>query len=167
MPDFKKIINPRQTALISCRAETDILGKKTTKDNLITVDWHTPLSFEPMMYGFAITKKRFSYELVNKSGVFAVNFMPALLEKYVLFCGRHSGKHMDKFSETELSIEECEKIDCCKVREAIATLECEVINEIQTGDHVFFIGKVVYAELKKGGKRVFHVIDDEFTTTFK
>ena len=165
MSDFKKIINPRQTVLVSCRAETTLLGRELEKHNLIAVDWHLPLSFEPMMYGFAVTKKRFSYELVHTSGVFCINFMPSSLEKDVLFCGRNTGKHIDKFKETGLSIEECEKIDCCRVKEAAAFLECEVVEEVETGDHVFFVGKVVNSSLKKEAKRVFHIIDDEFTTT--
>jgi len=167
MTDFKRIINPRQTVLISTRSESEIIGKKSLKNNLIAVDWHTPLSFAPMMYGFAITKQRFSYELVHNSKVFVVNFMPTSLEKDVLLCGRRSGKHIDKFRETGLTVEEAEKIDCCKVKEAVATLECEVISEVETGDHVFFIGKVVHSELKKDTKRVFHIIDNEFTTTIK
>ena len=141
------------------------IARKQLKDNLIAVDWHTPLSFEPMIYGFAVTKKRFSHNLIRDSRVFVVNFMPSSLAKDVLFCGRNSGRHTDKFKETGLSIEEAEKIDCCKVKEAAATLECEVIDEIETGDHIFFIGKVIKAELKKEAKRTFHVIDDEFTTT--
>jgi len=167
MAEFRKIINPRQTVLVSCRAEAEILGKETVKNNLITLDWHIPLSFDPELYGIAVGKTRFSCELIQKSGVFCINFMPYSLAKEVLFCGRISGKHTDKFKESGLSMEECEKIDCGRVAEAAAFLECEIVEEVETGDHAFFIGRVVNSGVKKHAKRLLHLSKDEFTTSEK
>jgi len=151
------LTNPRQTILLSCRWQG--------KDNIMTLDWHTPLSFEPMMYAVAIGKTRFSAEMVRKSGVFAVNFMPAEFEKEILFCGTKTGKNIDKFKETGLEKEEAETIDCPRIRQALAYMECKVEKEIEVGDHILFIAKVTKAELKKRGKRLFHLFEDKFTTT--
>lgn len=161
------IFNPRQTVLVSCRGLTKDMfsGKEEHKDNIIVLDWHMPLSFEPFLYGIAIGKTRFSLELIRESKVFAVNFMPLHLKDDVIFCGRNSGQHIDKFKETNLLKEECEKIDCPKIKQALAHLECEIINEIETGDHILFIGKVVHEDEKETGKRIFHTEDDDFTTT--
>ncbi len=149
--------NPRQTVLLTVRADG--------KDNIITLDWHTPLSFGPMMYGVCIGKTRYSLELVRKSKVFVVNFMGKEFEKEVLFCGRHSGRSFDKFKETSLEKEESETINCPRIRQALGYLECEVEREVETGDHIFFIAKVKKAELKRKGKRLFHMFADNFTTT--
>ena len=160
-----QIAAPRQTVLITCRSHIKVLTKEVVKDNIITIDWHMPTSFNPELYAISIGKTRFSMELIRKSRAFVVNFMPYSLKDKVLMCGRVSGKHVDKFKETGLTKAEAEKLDCPRIKEALAWLECEVINEIETGDHIIFIGKVVKSELMKKDKRVFHIEGDNFTTT--
>lgn len=159
------IANPRQTILVSCEAEAEIVGKKALKKNIMTLDWHMPLSFEPPMYAIAVGKARFSCGLIQKSRCFAVNFMPESMKKEVLFCGRNTGQFMDKFKASGLAEEECEEIHCPRIKEALAWLECEVVEEVETGDHITFIGKVVHMSVKKEGKRLFHKGKDDFTTT--
>ena len=166
MATFSDIINPMQTVLVSCRGNAKLVGKNVSKDNLITVDWHTMININPFLYGVSIGKTRFSHGLITESGVFCVNFMPMTTEKAVLYCGRNSGDFNDKFAKTGLSKIECEKIDCCRVQEGVAVLECEVVETIDFSDHTFFIGKVVYSESKdKVAKRLFHLKNDGFTTT--
>lgn len=153
------LTNPRQTVLVTCRYEG--------KDNMITLDWHMPLSFYPMMYAISVGKTRYSLELIRQSGCFVVNFMSKEFEKEVLFCGRHSGKKKDKFKETGLTKEEAEKINCPRMKEALGFLECKVVREIEAGDHLLLMADVVHSGLKKRGKRLFHLWGDKFTTTEK
>jgi len=162
---MSSITNPRQTVLITSREEMTILGKEQAKDNVFTIDWHMPTSFKPLLYAISVGKSRFTCEMIKKSKVFVVNFIPLSLKKEALFCGRHSGEHIDKFRETGLTKEEADSIDCPRIKEAAAYLECEVINEIETGDHVIFIGKAVNSGHKRDEKRLFHLTKDGFTTT--
>ena len=158
------IVNPRQTVLITSKAEIDYFGKKIVKDNVLAIDWHTPLSFSPMMYAFSVSKNRFSYELIKKSKVFVVNFMPHKHEKAVLHCGRNSGRHSDKFAEAGLTKEKSNKVDCPRVKEALAHLECEVFQEIETGDHVLILANILDMEEKSEDKRIFHITGNDFGT---
>jgi len=167
------LTNPRQTILVTCRYKD--------KDNIITMDWHTPLSFNPMMYAIAIGKKRFSCGLIKNSNAFVVNFMSKDYEKEILFCGRNSGRdydastglsvnpeqrrRVDKFKETGFQKEEAEGIDCPRIKQVLGFLECKVVREVEVGDHILFIAKVVNSSLKKKGKRLFHLWGDKFTTT--
>lgn len=160
-----KLYGPRQAVLVTCRGKVEILGRVKEKDNIISVAWHTPLSVEPFMYAIAVGKTRFSLKLIKESGVFAVNFISKKMQEEVVYCGRHSGEHLDKFSETGLKKEECEKIDCPRLADALGYLECEVVDEIETGDHVLFIAKVINSKLEKEDKRLFHITGNEFTTT--
>jgi flavin reductase (DIM6/NTAB) family NADH-FMN oxidoreductase RutF len=153
------ITNPRQTILLTSRFKG--------QDNIMTLDWHTPLSFEPMMYAVSIGESRFSLNLVRHSKVFVVNFMSKDFEKEILFCGRHSGKDIDKFKETGLEKEEAETIDCPRIKQALGYLECKVVKEIEVGDHILFIARVTKAELRKKEKRLFHLFADKFTTTLE
>lgn len=162
------IYNPRQVVLVTSRAEADIIGKKQLKDDIITLSWHMPVSFDPAIYAVAIGKSKFSSKLIEKSGVFVVNFIPQTLEKQALFCGTHSGQHIDKFKESGLTREEAEKIDCPAVKEALACIECELINTVEAGDHFIFIGSVIHSAEKKEGKRLFQkpsASGYKFTTT--
>ena len=153
------LANPRQTILLTCRANK--------KDNVITIDWHTPLSFEPIMYAVSIGKTRYSLNLIKKSKVFVINFMSKDFEKEIIFCGRHSGKNIDKFKETGFEKKEAETIDCPRIKQALAYLECKVEKEIKVSDHILFIAKVTKANLRQKAKRIFHILDDKFTTTLK
>ncbi len=159
------IINPRQTVLVTSRGDVNIAGKTMEKESIITLDWHTPLSFKPMLYAIVVGKSRFSYKLISKSKVFAINFMSIKNKKEVIFCGTNSGEFTDKLKESGLKKEEAEKIDCPIIKEALAVIECEVVDEIETGDHVIFVGKILGKRLKEEGKRIFHKDNYEFTTT--
>jgi flavin reductase (DIM6/NTAB) family NADH-FMN oxidoreductase RutF len=133
--------------------------------NIITLDWHTPLSFVPGMYAISVGKTRFSRKLIQESKAFCVNFMSITQEDAVVYCGRHSGEHIDKFKESGLTKVECDNIDCPRIKEALAYIECEVTQEIETGDHILFIGKIVGTKELKKGKRIFHTEANNFTTT--
>ncbi len=157
--------NPRQVILVTARGEAEIMGKKAQKDNIITLAWHTPLSFEPQLYGISLGKTRFTTKLIQESKVFAVNFIKHELKDKALFCGRSTGASVDKFEKTGLTKEECESIDCCRIEEADAVLECEVTDQFDTGDHIFFVGKVSKTARKGSGKRLHYLGDERFTTT--
>ncbi len=157
---------PRQVILVSCRGNVeDSAGKKVVKDNIITLSWHTPCSFNPHIYAISVGKERFSYKLIHKSKVFVVNFMAQEFEKQILFCGRNSGRFNDKFDKCGFTKHEAEKVDCCVIGDALAYYECQVVNEVEVGDHVLIIGKVLHKKEIKKGKKLFQVKGDNFTTT--
>ena len=159
------IANPRQVILVSSRAEVELMGKKEVKDNIMTLSWHTPLSQDPELYGILVSKNRFSYQVIKKSQVFVVNFMSTRHQEDVLYCGRNTGQVVDKFKETSFAKKEAKSIDCPVIEEAIANLECEVQEEIELGDHVMFVGRVVKKNEKDCEKRVFYLGFNKFTTT--
>lgn len=162
MPNVMEVVGARPIVLVTSRAEADIMGKKTLKDNVFTCSWNMPLSFSPVLYGISVSKQRFSYQLIKDSGVFVANFMPATLKKAIVYCGTNSGKFIDKFKEAKLKTEEAEKVECLRLKDAVAFLECEVVNEIEAGDHVLFVGKVVNSKINADKKRLYHVTGDKF-----
>ncbi len=151
---MSELTDPRQVILVTCREEMDILGKKGVKDNIITLAWHMPVSFNPNLYAIAVGKTRFSCEMIKKSKAFVVNFISDKLGKEALAVGTKSGIHTDKFSDTGLGKEEAKSVDCPRIKEALGHIECEVVNEVDAGDHIIFIGKVLNSEVKKNGKRL-------------
>ncbi|MFH2028070.1 MAG: flavin reductase family protein [Nanoarchaeota archaeon] len=162
---MSELTGPRQVILVSSRARPEIMGKEIERDNIITLAWHMPVSFEPQLYAIAIGKTRFSCKMIQESKAFVVNFIPKELEKQAMFCGTNSGLHIDKFQKTRLTMEESETIDCPRIKEAIAYMECEVVDEIEAGDHMIFIGKVKNSNSKGIVNRLFQGNNKEFTTT--
>jgi flavin reductase (DIM6/NTAB) family NADH-FMN oxidoreductase RutF len=157
---MSELTDPRQVILVSSRAEMDILGKKELKDNIITLAWHMPVSFNPKLYAIAVGKTRFSCEMIKKSKAFVVNFIPFELKKEVLVCGTKSGMHVDKFKEAKLTKEEASSVDCPMIKEALGYMECEVVDEIEAGDHIIFIGKILNSDVKKEGERLMQKAGD-------
>jgi len=161
---MSELTDPRQVILVTSREEVDIMGKKQVKDNIITIAWHMPASFNPRLYAVSIGKTRFSAEVIGKSKAFVVNFIPFSLKDKALTVGTKSGTHIDKFAEAGLTREDSESIDCPRVAEALAYIECEVVQEVEAGDHIIFIGKVVNSHIKEGGKRLLQMAGGFITT---
>lgn len=124
--------------------------------SIITIAWHTPVSIKPPALTIAVGKERFSAELIKNSGEFIVNIPGWEIMEEMLYCGTHSGRDVDKFKETKLTPEKAEKLlKAPKIKECIGSIECSVIDTREVGDHILFIGEVLYAEaeedLFKGG----------------
>ncbi|MBN2330747.1 MAG: flavin reductase [Candidatus Aenigmarchaeota archaeon] len=152
-----EIDGPRQVILVTCRHRG--------KDNIITLAWHMPTSFDPRLYAISIGKTRFSHDMIRDSGNFCVNFMPAEQKKGMEHCGSVSGRNADKFEHSGFGKEECGKIDCPRIKQAIGFLECEVVDSVETGDHTVFIGKVVHSKTKGSGKRLYHITGNRYATS--
>ena len=162
---MKTLIGPRQTILVTVRGMADIYGTRKIIDNVLSVDWHMPCSFDHFFYAISIKKTHLTYQLILQSKIFVVNFIPDNMEDAVLFCGTHSGLHIDKFKEAKLFKLDSGVVDCCKIAGALGYLECEVAYEHDCGDHAVFFGKVIHKEVKQDSKRLFHKYDNLFTTT--
>ncbi|HDD45835.1 MAG TPA: flavin reductase [Candidatus Aenigmarchaeota archaeon] len=151
---MSELTGARQVVLVTTRYEG--------KDNIITLAWHTPLSFEPFLYGIVIGKERYSYALVSKSKIFCVNFIPAEMKEIAIKCGTVSGRDIDKFTAFGIEKEECKAIDCARIKNCLGYLECKVIKEVEVGDHAIFVGNVEREEYIKDGKRLYHITNSLF-----
>jgi flavin reductase (DIM6/NTAB) family NADH-FMN oxidoreductase RutF len=135
---------PRLTIIVTCRDKGF--------DDAVTLSWHSPASMEPYLYTIFLAKKRKSYEMINNSREFCVNFLTEDMKEIALFCGKHSGRDMDKFKEKKIEKEECESIDCPRIKDCSAYLECKVKDIVDVGDHFMIVGeitKTVEGNMKK------------------
>jgi len=126
---------PKNVTLVGVRH-----GERT---NFMAVAWNTALSFQPPLFAVAITKKRFTHELLCRAGNFTCNFLPNEKADIVHSCGRVSGAEVDKVARFRLELEPSHLITSPGLREAYAILECTLENTATFGDHDLFIGKVV------------------------
>ena len=153
----------KTVALISTKAKVSVLGRETEKENLMTCDWHMPVSKEPALYAFAIKKSRYTYKLIEKSKIFVVNILPYPKKDAAEFCGTKSGEFIDKFKESGLTKIEAEKLNCSCIKEATTKIECELFNEIEAGDHQIIIGKIISIHENREKKPLIH-FQKKYTT---
>lgn len=115
-----------------------------------------PLSFDPPQYGIAINSESYGAELIRKSGVFIVNFVPHDWEETILFCGRASGRNVNKIQEAGLDTEPGRYVVAPRLCGAVGHIECVVIHKIATGDHILFVGKVLDAHEHGAATELYH-----------
>lgn len=156
---------PKQTVLITTRANINIFGRDIEKDNIMTCSWHTMLSFDPFLYAVLISPKRFTHQLIDRAKIFCINFISQDMKELAIKCGTHTGKVVDKFRSFYIEKEECEKIDCPYLKDASAVFECRVISSIKLGDHTLFVGHVLKSKQLNKKKRLFQLGHEQFTTT--
>ena len=117
-----------------------ITTKYDNKINGIAVAWLSRASMQPPMIMISIGKTRYSHGLIKQSRIFAVN----VLGKEHIELGRHfgtqSGKDIDKFQDIE---HEEKETGSPILKDAVAWLDCKVINECDAGDHTIFVGEVI------------------------
>jgi len=117
------------------------------KSNIITLAWHSPVSFKPPIIGISVAKSHFSSELILKSEEFIINIPDWTLLDKVIWCGKHSGRDFDKFKETNFTPEKAERlIRTSKIVECIGSIECYLRDYKDIGDHILFFGEAIYAE---------------------
>ena len=60
-----------------------------------------------------------------------------------LFFGSHSGREVDKLKERGTATEPASEVATVLLSDAVANFECEVASELETGDHVLIVGRIV------------------------
>ena len=160
------IFNPRQTVLITCRGQYEVAGKTEEKDDIVPCDWHSPCSSHPPLYSVFLEKNLMAVSIIRNSGCFVVNFISYSMVDVIKSAMRTSGEFLEKCEELGVHEAGCDKlVDSFRLKEALGWLECEVVEEKEVGDHILFIGKVLFSHLDHDDKRPFHVDKDFFTTT--
>ena len=140
---------PRQVALITARHEG--------AQNVWPIDSHIVLSFQPGLYGICVNPGGYGAELVSKSGVFVVNFVPATWEKMIFYCGSVSGRQVDKLASSGLQIEEAESVNAPRLAQALGSLECRVRQTLEVGDHTLYVGEVMHTVMREEAPRLHHL----------
>ncbi len=113
------------------------------KPNIITLAWAGTLCSEPPILGVSIRPSRYSHDLVQAAGEFAVNVPTADMARVVDWCGNVSGRTEDKFTSMKLTAVSGRTIHTAIIEECPVNIECQVIQTVHLGSHDLFLGKVV------------------------
>lgn len=142
---------------------------KKGKPNGMIAGWKTRCSIRPPLFAVVLSKDGNTHKLIRQSKEFVVAVPNEGLEKEVNFFGTKSGSKIDKFKKTKIETEKAKFVKSPLIKKATINLECKLAKEIDSGDHVMFIGrilasyanenrKVLFNFGKKKGKRIFKEI---------
>ena len=119
------------------------------KCNPITLGWSMIVSGDPPMMAVSIGKTRYSLEALRHARQFVIAFPSQGQQDEVMLFGTKSGRDCDKLALAKAKIQPADKIDCVLLAQAVANFECELVGELETGDHVVFVGRVVGAHVNE------------------
>lgn len=139
----------KSTSLINPGCVVLATVKFNEQSNIITLAWQTPLSINPKLLGISVGFKRYSHEMIMNAKEFAINIPGKNLLKETHGCGRISGKNTDKFEHFNLTHEKSQHISSPGIKECLGIIECQLENHFTTGDHTFFVGKVLGASVEE------------------
>ena len=117
--------------------------------NVMPAAFVTPLSFNPPLVGLAVHPSRHTYDMIKYSEEFALNVPSRELLDHVQYAGSVTGNEVDKFELTKLPTFRARRIEAPLLEGCLGYIECGVEDAYTVGDHTFFVGKVVAAQVEK------------------
>jgi flavin reductase (DIM6/NTAB) family NADH-FMN oxidoreductase RutF len=109
---------------------------------IFTASWVMPVSFDPVLVAISINPQNRSYALIQKSQKLSINVI--------------AGDDLPLAEQMSAPGDRLARLawragwgGCPLLDNAIAQLECELVNEIHAGDHQLVVGKVVGGALLK------------------
>lgn len=146
MTEFKKqswkpgtLIYPLPAVLVSC-------GTTPEEYNLLTVAWTGTICTNPPMCYISVRKERHSYDIIRRSGEFAINITTEELARATDWCGVRSGCNEDKWTKMGLTPLLTPHIKAPIVGESPLSICCRVKQVMELGSHDMFIAEVVGVE---------------------
>jgi len=119
------------------------------KYNPITLGWTMITSHKPPMMVISIGKTRHSLEAIRRAKEFVISFPSSAMAEEALFYGTRSGRDMDKLAARSSKTQPATVVDGVLLADAVASFECQLESELETGDHVLFVGRVVASHANK------------------
>ncbi len=142
--DFFGFIAPRPTV---CVSTIDSDGNS----NIAPYSFVTPLSFEPPLIGIAAAESRDTTANCRETGDFVVVPVTEDWAEKGVRTEVSLPKEESEFDEIGLTEKESKVVSSFGVNEALVNIECEFHKEVEIGDHVLLVGKVLSIEAEKEG----------------
>jgi flavin reductase (DIM6/NTAB) family NADH-FMN oxidoreductase RutF len=108
-----------------------------------------PVSIRPPLIAVSISPQRYSYDIIHKTEEFAINLPGRRLLHHVQFLGSVSGSDVDKLELTKLPTHRARRLDTVLLEGCVGWIECGLEEEVELGDHMLLIGRVVAASVEE------------------
>jgi flavin reductase (DIM6/NTAB) family NADH-FMN oxidoreductase RutF len=128
-----------------------VTSRDSEDRNVMVLNWLSQVSFEPQHIVIGLQNTSYTMGLVKKSKVFGVNLFRTEDADVIKAFTKSREKNPDKFKSANYSDGPVTGVPLLK--EAAATLECEVVEIYDTGaGHSAVIAKVVGGDVRQEGE---------------
>ena len=148
MPQQRTPITPLSTAyrVLNPGCVTVVSVGDASGSNLFAVTWNMPVRKDPPMAALLSGKRHHSYPFIQRTGELAINVLHADRMDALYAAGVLSGAQVaDKWTACGLTPEPASTITPPVVAEAIATLECRVVQVVDLGRSALLVVQIVAA----------------------
>ena len=118
--------------------------------NAMVFNWLTQVSFSPRQVAIGLARNAYTHELIEKSGVFAINLFNSEDRDYLTRFTKARAKQPDKM--TGVKFERGAETGCPILEGAAAFMEGKVVQMVDVGDYDVLIGEIINAGILKPGK---------------
>lgn len=99
-----------------------------SRANAMTISWAMIGSvWSKPIFQVLVRPSRYTYELIEREGRFAVNVLPTTMNTALQLCGSQSGRDMDKLATANLTAV-CSSHGCAVIDQSIVHYECIVVH---------------------------------------
>ena len=115
-------------------------------DNIMSAEWTHQVSYQPGLILISLKTSEATCDNIIKSREFGVNLSSQNQNVLASIAGGSSGKNVNKIEalkELGFKFFRAKKINALMVEGAALNAECKLVNKIEAGDHVAFIGEAV------------------------
>ena len=116
---------------------------KNGKPSGMVAGWNTKCSYNPPLFAVVLSKEGYTHKLIHQSKEFVIAIPNKKLEKAVEFFGTTHGNEVNKFKETGIRTLKAKYIKSPLLKDATINLECKLHKEVNIGNHIMFIGKIL------------------------
>lgn len=136
---MKKAVGP-QTLLYPMPAV--LVGAQVNgKPNFMTAAWCGIVASSPPAISAAVRSVRYTLAGISANNTFSINIPSANLVEKVDYCGIYSGHKVDKSKIFRVDYGKLKTAPM--IQECPLSLECQVIQSLELGSHILFIGEIV------------------------
>ena len=128
------LLAPLPSVMVSCGTMEE--------SNILTIAWTGIINSNPPMTYISVQPKRYSHDIIEKSGEFVINLVPAGLAKAMDFCGVRSGRDVDKFEAQGLTHEAADTVSAPLIAESPVNIECRVKDIVRMPSHDMFMAEI-------------------------
>jgi len=135
-----------------------IAKDKNGKANPMTMGWTMITSGSPPMMAVSLSKGHYTTQCIKHSKCFTIVYPSSDMADAALYFGTHTGWNVDKFAEFDCPHEPAKEIDSVLLTEAVANFECQLEDQLVTGDHIIFVGRIVAAHINTEPKKRLYIV---------
>lgn len=146
---------PIKEAFDKFKPESCVFVISVDKDNKpsgMIAGWNMKCSGQPPLFAVSLSKGGYTHKLIRQSKEFVVAVPNKELEEAVLFFGSTHGDGADKFKETKTETEKAKFLRSPLIKNATINFECKLGKEVDSGDHIIFIGEILASHVNKDKK---------------